>query len=94
MFIVNLNSFLRHSLSVCFLPSRIDLSVIFNPVGDDLFSPFSIAPIHPCPSLLASASNDLMMSTTLSFEKHSSITACLKVKLYNQGLYWKFIKPM
>lgn len=33
-----------------------DLSVIFNPVGDDFFNPFSTGPIHPFPSLPASAS--------------------------------------
>lgn len=33
-----------------------DLSVIFNPVGDDRFKPLSTGAIHPFPSILASAS--------------------------------------
>lgn len=33
-----------------------DLNVIFNPVGDDLFSPFSTADIHSFPSMPASDS--------------------------------------
>ena len=47
-----------------------DLSVIFNPVGDDLFKPLRIAPIHPFPSLLASASWKAGYIKTMAQKRH------------------------
>lgn len=47
-----------------------DLSVIFNPVGDDLFNPLRTAPIHPFPSLLASASWKAAYIKTVAKQRH------------------------
>lgn len=51
-----------------------DLSVIFNPVGDDLFNPLRTAPIHPFPSLLASASWKADYIKTVAKQGHGHAT--------------------